>query len=72
MQPKKFLSVAKESGDPDLFFIVYKYFEEINLKKYKVASFAPGDHCSEYEHHFNVLFSSWVLVQIVTMLWADL
>ncbi|XP_067932281.1 regulator of MON1-CCZ1 complex-like [Watersipora subatra] len=55
--PRKFLGVAKESGDPDLFFIVYKFFEDINIKKYKVASFAPGDHCSEYEHHFSVLFS---------------
>lgn len=64
MQPHKFLSAAKESGDPDLFYIVYKYFEDINIKQRKVPSFAPSDHCAEYERHFNVLFG-WSLVIIL-------
>lgn len=55
--PRKFLSVAKDSGDPDLFFIVYKFFEDSNVRKYKSPDFPPGDHCHEYEHHFRVLFS---------------
>ncbi|KAF6029890.1 C18orf8 [Bugula neritina] len=56
MQPRKFLSVAKESGDPDIFYTTYKYFEDINVKQRNTTSFAPGDHCEEYQHHFSVLF----------------
>lgn len=57
LQPRKFLSIAKEIGDPDVFFTTYKFFEENNLRNYKSASFAPNDHCEEYEVYFRDTFS---------------
>ena len=56
LQPRKFLSVAKDSGDPDLFYITYRFFEDINISKRKDPRFLPTDHCNEYEQHFAVLF----------------
>jgi len=56
LQPRKFLAVAKDSGDPDLFYTTYQYFVDVNQRTRKTNRFAPQDHCEEYEVYYQQLF----------------
>ncbi|XP_065184010.1 regulator of MON1-CCZ1 complex-like [Sycon ciliatum] len=51
-----FLEAAANSGDNALFFTVYKFFEERNMRLRRKPGFSPADHCDQYVALFNSLF----------------
>ncbi|KAF0295090.1 Regulator of MON1-CCZ1 complex [Amphibalanus amphitrite] len=56
LSARKILDVAMNSGDPDLFYTTFKFFEERNYRTKGKVDFAPGEHCELYVRHFNQLF----------------
>lgn len=56
MCARKFLEAAKATDDPILFYSVYKFFEQRNLKLHNCASFPKSDRCQTYVQHYKSLF----------------
>ncbi|OXU25511.1 hypothetical protein TSAR_009329 [Trichomalopsis sarcophagae] len=55
---RKFLEAAKADGDPILFYSVYKFFEQRNLKLHNTTGFAKSERCQAYVQHFKTLFQT--------------
>ncbi|KAJ8686738.1 hypothetical protein QAD02_022532 [Eretmocerus hayati] len=55
---RKFLEAAKLANDPILFYSVYKFFEQRNLRLYGSASFPKSERCQTYVQHFRTLFQN--------------
>ncbi|XP_072016705.1 regulator of MON1-CCZ1 complex-like [Amphiura filiformis] len=55
---RKFLEAAKNTEDRMLFFTVYKFFEQRNLRLRGNPQFMPGEHCELYVKHFEDLFGA--------------
>ncbi|KZC13682.1 PREDICTED: uncharacterized protein C18orf8 [Dufourea novaeangliae] len=53
---RKFLEAAKTAGDSTLFYSVFKFFEQRNLRQHNTTAFAKGEHCQAYVQHFKYLF----------------
>lgn len=53
---RKFLEAAKSADEPMLFYSVYKFFEQRNMKLYNTTGFAKTERCSAYVQHFKALF----------------
>lgn len=53
---RKFLEAAKNTEDITLFYSVFKFFEQRNLKLHNTTTFAKGEHCQAYIQHFKYLF----------------
>ncbi|KAI1287649.1 hypothetical protein HDE_09955 [Halotydeus destructor] len=53
---RKFLEFAMNSGDNDLFYLLFKFFEERNLRLRGSAQFAQGEQCEVFVEHFKNLF----------------
>lgn len=51
-----FLEAAANEDDKMLFYTVYKFFEERNLRLRKKKDFPADEHCREYEELFQVWF----------------
>ncbi|XP_054717520.1 regulator of MON1-CCZ1 complex-like [Uloborus diversus] len=54
----KYLSAAKLTGDPCIFYSVYKFFEQRNVRLRGSPDFEPGEHCEIYVKYFENLFGS--------------
>ncbi|XP_078039497.1 regulator of MON1-CCZ1 complex protein bulli [Augochlora pura] len=53
---RKILEAAKATDDTTLFFSVFKFFEQRNLRLNNSTAFAKGEHCQAYVQHFKNLF----------------
>ncbi|XP_014235471.1 uncharacterized protein C18orf8 [Trichogramma pretiosum] len=53
---RKFLEVAKSANDPILFYSVYKFFEQRNLRLHNSTGFPKSERCQPYVQHFKHLF----------------
>lgn len=58
ISPRKFLEVASNPEDSMLFFTVYKFFEQRNMRLRGSPDFAPGEHCDMYVKRFESRFGS--------------
>ncbi|XP_070554842.1 regulator of MON1-CCZ1 complex-like isoform X7 [Ptychodera flava] len=55
---RKFLEAAVTTEDKMLFYTVFKFFEERNLRLRGHPRFVSGEHCEQYARHFEDLFGS--------------
>lgn len=53
---RQFLEAAANEDDKMLFYTVYKFFEERNVRLRRKAEFPPDEHCQPYENLFNRWF----------------
>jgi hypothetical protein len=53
---RKFLEIAVKSGDDQLFYSLFKFFEERNLRLRASPDFVRGEHCEVFVEHFQKLF----------------
>ena len=53
---RQFLEAAANEGDTMLFYTVYKFFEERNIRLRKKPEFLPEEHCQSYEEMFQKSF----------------
>ncbi|RWS28618.1 uncharacterized protein B4U80_07231 [Leptotrombidium deliense] len=53
---RKFLEFALNSGDSRVFYSIFKFFEERNLRLRGSPSFVRGEHCEMFVEHFQKLF----------------
>ncbi|KAL7298757.1 hypothetical protein TKK_0008504 [Trichogramma kaykai] len=53
---RKFLEVAESANDPILFYSVYKFFEQRNLRLHNSTGFPKSERCQPYVQHFQHLF----------------
>jgi len=58
LSPRKFLEAATNPEDSMLFYTVYKFFEQRNMRLRGSPDFAPGEHCEAYVKKFEILFGS--------------
>ena len=54
---RQFLEAAANEDDKMLFYTVYKFFEERNLRLRKKPGFPPDEHCQPYEELYKKWFS---------------
>lgn len=54
----KFLETAKDSGDPLIYFEVYKFFEERNIRLTGTPAFKSEENCDTYVKHFVNLYQT--------------
>jgi hypothetical protein len=54
----KFLETAKDASNPLIYFEVYRFFEERNIRLHRTATFKSDENCDIYVKHFNSLFNS--------------
>ncbi|XP_041484541.1 regulator of MON1-CCZ1 complex-like isoform X1 [Lytechinus variegatus] len=62
---RKFLEAALNADDDMLFYTVFKFFEQRNLRMRGNPLFAPGEHCEKFVHVFEQKFGyeSFVPIQ---------
>nr|XP_054772150.1 regulator of MON1-CCZ1 complex-like [Lytechinus pictus] len=62
---RKFLEAALNADDDMLFYTVFKFFEQRNLRMRGNPMFAPGEHCEKFVHVFEQKFGyeSFVPIQ---------
>lgn len=53
---RQFLEAAANEDDRSLFYTVYKFFEERNIRLRKNPGFPPDEHCQPYEELFKKYF----------------
>ena len=53
---RQFLEAAANEDDRSLFYTVYKFFEERNIRLRRNPVFPPDEHCQQYEQMFRVYF----------------
>ena len=58
LTPRRTLEAAKDLKDPLIFYTVFKYFEERNLRLRGNSSFLPQENCELYIKYFTDLFNS--------------
>ncbi|PFX27341.1 uncharacterized protein C18orf8-like [Stylophora pistillata] len=58
VSPRKFLEAASNPEDSMLFYTVYKFFEQRNVRLRGSPDFAPGEHCDVYVKKFECRFGS--------------
>ncbi|KAJ8033464.1 Regulator of MON1-CCZ1 complex [Holothuria leucospilota] len=61
---RKFLEAAQNVGEPMLFYTVFKFFEQRNLRLRGNPQFMSGEHCEKYVKHFESLFGFDALGQV--------
>ena len=54
---RKFLDAADACGDSMVFFNVFNFFEERNVKTRGNPNFPPSDQCEKFVKKFNDIFS---------------
>ncbi|XP_057292080.1 regulator of MON1-CCZ1 complex-like [Hydractinia symbiolongicarpus] len=54
--PRKFLAAAMKTGDDMLFYTVFTFFQQRNIKLRKNPKFVRGEQCEIYQKHFENVF----------------
>ncbi|XP_077126475.1 regulator of MON1-CCZ1 complex [Ranitomeya variabilis] len=60
---RKFLDAAKQTSDDMLFYTVFRFFEQRNLRLRGNSSFTPGEYCEEHVVFFKQLFGEQSLLK---------
>lgn len=58
LSAQKYLAAAKQTGDPTIFYSVYKFFEQRNIRLRGAPEFESGEHCDAYVKYFDTLFGT--------------
>ena len=53
---RQFLEAAANEDDRSIFYTVYKFFQERNVRLRRNSSFPPDEHCQQYEQLFQDYF----------------
>ncbi|KAL5016981.1 hypothetical protein ScPMuIL_006570 [Solemya velum] len=61
---RKFLEAAMATDDSMLFYTVFKFFEQRNLRLRANPRFQSGEHCEMYVKHFESLYGTDALCPI--------
>uniref|UniRef100_A0A674AA17 Regulator of MON1-CCZ1 n=1 Tax=Salmo trutta TaxID=8032 RepID=A0A674AA17_SALTR len=64
---RKFLDVARQTADQMLFYTIFRFFEQRNLRLRGSPSFNPGEHCEEHVVYFKQVFGEQALMKQVTV-----
>ncbi|XP_052280303.1 regulator of MON1-CCZ1 complex-like isoform X2 [Dreissena polymorpha] len=64
---RKFLEAAMNTLDKQLFFTVFKFFQQRNIRLRGSPVFHPGEHCEIYVKHFEELFGTDAIPQSVAV-----
>ncbi|XP_060556846.1 regulator of MON1-CCZ1 complex-like [Ruditapes philippinarum] len=59
---RKFLEAAMNTEDNQLFYTVFKFFQQRNIRMRSSPVFQPGEHCELYVKHFEKLFGADALM----------
>jgi hypothetical protein len=59
MHARKFLDAAMKVEDKHIFYSVFKFFEERNLRLRGTFAFDPTEMCEAYVQHFHSLFGQF-------------
>lgn len=54
---RKFLDAAMSIKDDQVFYSIFKNFEQRNIRLRGKPQFPPGEHCEKYVQHFQTLFN---------------
>ncbi|OWF47157.1 uncharacterized protein C18orf8-like [Mizuhopecten yessoensis] len=61
---RKFLEAAKSTENNMLFYTVFKFFEQRNIRLRNHPKFPQGEHCEQYTKYFEGLFGTDALAQM--------
>uniref|UniRef100_A0A8C7NC23 Regulator of MON1-CCZ1 n=1 Tax=Oncorhynchus kisutch TaxID=8019 RepID=A0A8C7NC23_ONCKI len=64
---RKFLDAARQTADQMLFYTIFRFFEQRNLRLRGNPSFNPGEHCEEHVVYFKQVFGEQALMKQVTV-----
>ncbi|KAG5268058.1 hypothetical protein AALO_G00207750 [Alosa alosa] len=64
---RKFLDAAQQTSDPMLFYTIFRFFEQRNLRLRGNPGFNPGEHCEEHVAHFKQMFGEQALMKPVAV-----
>ncbi|CAB1349762.1 unnamed protein product [Coregonus sp. 'balchen'] len=64
---RKFLDAARQTADQMLFYTIFRFFEQRNLRLRGSPSFNPGEHCEEHVVYFKQVFGEQALMKQVTV-----
>ncbi|XP_062847127.1 regulator of MON1-CCZ1 complex [Trichomycterus rosablanca] len=64
---RKFLDAAHQTNDTMLFYTIFRYFEQRNLRLRGSPAFNPGEHCEEHVAYFKEVFGKQSLMKLVTI-----
>ncbi|XP_064797526.1 regulator of MON1-CCZ1 complex-like isoform X2 [Oncorhynchus masou masou] len=64
---RKFLDAARQPADQMLFYTIFRFFEQRNLRLRGNPSFNPGEHCEEHVVYFKQVFGEQALMKQVTV-----
>lgn len=53
------MDAAKKSNDDSVFYSVYKFFQDRNIRHRHVPTFEPSEMCDIYVEHFNSLHAKY-------------
>lgn len=63
---RKFLDAAQQTGDEMLFYTVFRFFEQRNVRLRGSPNFTPGEHCEEHIQFFKKCFGEQALLKPIT------
>ncbi|GFS96489.1 regulator of MON1-CCZ1 complex [Nephila pilipes] len=58
LSAQKYLAAAKQTADPRIFYAVYKFFEQRNIRLRGSPDFEMGEHCETYVKFFNNIYGN--------------
>lgn len=58
LSAQKYLAAAKQTRDPSIFYAVYKFFEQRNIRLRGAPDFESGEHCDAYVKYFDTLYGT--------------
>ncbi|KAL4226404.1 hypothetical protein ACF0H5_014387 [Mactra antiquata] len=64
---RKFLEAAMNTSDSQLFYTVFKFFQQRNIRMRGSPVFQPGEHCEMYVKYFEQLFGSDALTVVLNV-----
>ncbi|KAL1006429.1 hypothetical protein UPYG_G00072260 [Umbra pygmaea] len=64
---RKFLDAARQTTDQMLFYTIFRFFEQRNLRLRGSPSFNPGEHCEEHVAYFKQVFGEQALMKQATV-----
>ncbi|KAJ8010642.1 hypothetical protein DPEC_G00077200 [Dallia pectoralis] len=64
---RKFLDAARQTDDQMLFYTIFRFFEQRNLRLRGSPGFNPGEHCEEHVVYFKQVFGEQALMKQATV-----
>ncbi|CAB1341084.1 unnamed protein product [Coregonus sp. 'balchen'] len=64
---RKFLDAALQTADQMLFYTIFRFFEQRNLRLRGSPSFNPGEHCEEHVVYFKQVFGEQAIMKQATV-----